>query len=377
MPLHGHHSSSHNLHDAPLNTSSHATLPGMIHAAQTLGAVGAPSSTLRPGSQATPSTDPDGLFLPPSSSDDAKERFARAQVPGTGSDHQNSPQILEPFHQRTSIMSNPAQSFESRRTGAFGRQPEELHIPVASATNSDMSRQPSSHDYLIPSEVVPSHLPSLNVQSSNSHTGTYGSGGACTNPLPGALQPGNTHRPAAISANTAPSILPTLPQLSTQVQSHQRQPSTPQSGMVNSHSHSRSSPAGFEAPKYKQQGTGENAKYPSSPGAGYAPQTPQGSKYSPLGLADIRPGAESLLMDVTSGPGPVPYNGEPQVPTNSNYLAPWPIYAVDWCKWPVSGASSSFGGKIALGSYLEDNHNYVWIFDLLVLVFVSVLKSTL
>lgn len=97
--------------------------------------------------------------------------------------------------------------------------------------------------------------------------------------------------------------------------------------------------------------------YPSSPG--YPPQTPQGSKYSPLGLADIRPGGESLLMDTSSGPGSLQYNAEPQVPTNSNYLAPWPIYAVDWCKWPLSGGPGSFGGKIALGSYLEDNHNYV------------------
>jgi WD repeat-containing protein 68 len=55
----------------------------------------------------------------------------------------------------------------------------------------------------------------------------------------------------------------------------------------------------------------------------------------------------------------VPYNGgDNQVPTNSNYVAPWPIYAVDWCKWPITG-NSGFGGKLALGSYLEDNHNYV------------------
>lgn len=50
-----------------------------------------------------------------------------------------------------------------------------------------------------------------------------------------------------------------------------------------------------------------------------------------------------------------------QHPTNSNYLAPWPIFAVDWCKWPPKTNVSQ--GKIAIGSYLEDNHNYIQILD--------------
>lgn len=132
--------------------------------------------------------------------------------------------------------------------------------------------------------------------------------------------------------------------------------------MINSHGHSRSSPAGFDQSVYKQHGGMDGSKYPSSPG-GYAPQTPQGSKYSPLGLADIRPPGEPLLGDSLMSPGSLSYNGDNQVPTNSNYVAPWPIYAVDWCKWPMTGSSSSFGGKLALGSYLEDNHNYIQIID--------------
>jgi WD repeat-containing protein 68 len=45
------------------------------------------------------------------------------------------------------------------------------------------------------------------------------------------------------------------------------------------------------------------------------------------------------------------------VPTNSNYLAPWPVFAFDWCKYPVPHGNSA--GKIAVGSYLEDPHNFV------------------
>ena len=45
----------------------------------------------------------------------------------------------------------------------------------------------------------------------------------------------------------------------------------------------------------------------------------------------------------------------------SSYLAPWATYAYDWCKWPVNGGSSC--GKMAVGSYLEDPHNFIQILD--------------
>ncbi|KAE8152605.1 WD40-repeat-containing domain protein [Aspergillus avenaceus] len=257
-------------------------------------------------------------------------------------------------------MSNPAQSFEpNRRATTYGR-PEELHIPSGGPPN--LQRQSMSHELLGGSD---NHVPSINVHPINPQHTQYGGGGAA---LPGALQPGNVNRPPAVSMNTAPSVIPTLPQLSTQMpqqppppqpqqqqpqqqQQHQPQqsqqpPTTPRSNVNNLHGHSRSSPA--------------NARYGTSPG--FQPHTPQGAKYSPLGLADIRPTGD-LLSDHVTSPGSQPYNGDNPVPSNSNYIAPWPIYAVDWCKWPIPGNSGSFGGKIALGSYLEDNHNYIQIVD--------------
>ncbi|KAI5285397.1 hypothetical protein KEM52_002464, partial [Ascosphaera acerosa] len=44
---------------------------------------------------------------------------------------------------------------------------------------------------------------------------------------------------------------------------------------------------------------------------------------------------------------------------NTNYLSPWPLYALDWCKWPNAGQDF---GKVAVGSYLEDKHNYLTVF---------------
>lgn len=244
-------------------------------------------------------------------------------------------------------MSNP--SFDSpRRSVVFGRQPEELHIPSTGLINPNVAHHPSSQEYPITPDANAT-VPSINVHASLQ---PYGGGvGSDNSALPGSLTPGNQHRPSAVSATTAPSAVSTLQQLPQQPPSHR-------SSMINSHGHSRSSPAGFDqGGLYKQHG--EGSKYPTSPGGGLPPQTPQGSKYSPLGLADIRPPGDHFLGDGLMSPGLAPHNGDTPIPTNSSYVAPWPIYAVDWCKWPISGSSSSFGGKLALGSYLEDNHNYV------------------
>jgi WD repeat-containing protein 68 len=248
-------------------------------------------------------------------------------------------------------MSNP--SFDSpRRSAVFARQPEELHMPSTGLVNPNLSRQPPSHEFPTTPDTGAgaTQVPSINVQPS-SQSLQYGTGGGnSNNNLPGALTPGGQNRPQVVSANTAPSVIPTLQ--SSQQPNHR-------SSMINSHGHSRSSPAGIDPSMYKQHGAPEEPRYPTSPGAGFPPQTPQGSKYSPLGLADVRLPGDHYLGGSLMSPGAAAYNSDNQVPSNSNYIAPWPIYAVDWCKWPISGNSSSFGGKLALGSHLEDNHNYV------------------
>jgi WD repeat-containing protein 68 len=132
-----------------------------------------------------------------------------------------------------------------------------------------------------------------------------------------------------------------------------------------SHTYSRSSPAAnYDTPAS------------SSSYHAYTPTTPSGSssqfispqdaaKYNapgsqrtfsntPLGLADIRPRADSSMSD--GAPGTLGYELANTQPGPSNYLAPWPIYAFDWCKWSPRGNGA---GKVAIGSYLEDGHNFV------------------
>ena len=122
-----------------------------------------------------------------------------------------------------------------------------------------------------------------------------------------------------------------------------------------SHSYSRSSPAvdkyvpfggSVDPPKYTPA---QNSKY-------YMPQTPTGApSQSPLALADIRPPLDLALGDDIMSPNPA-MDASNVIQSKNAYLAPWAIYAYDWCKWPVSGSGA---GKMAICSYLEDAHNFV------------------
>lgn len=173
--------------------------------------------------------------------------------------------------------------------------------------------------------------------------------------VPNVLQPGGlAGRPPALPSNAAPS----QPDYST--------PSKP-SNLSLSHTYSRSSPA---APY--EGGSGYVPYTPTTPNAGSSSQfiSPSDPKYAsgsqqrnisntPLGLADIRPRADSSLSDGI--PGSSQYEMVNSQPGTSKYLAPWALYAFDWCKWPANDNSA---GKVALGSYLEDGHNFVGFYAL-------------
>ena len=191
------------------------------------------------------------------------------------------------------------------------------------------------------------------------------------NSVPNVLQPGGpTTRPPAVSANTAPALPTAQSSLPSTHETHQQQlprdsQASSKPALNMSHTYSRSSPAGaYDAPG------GYHAYTPTTPG-GTGSSTSQfmsptdlprynqpGSQRhisnTPLGLADIRPRADSSMSD--GGPGTLSYDIAHTQPGTSNYMAPWPIYAFDWCKWRPQANGA---GKLAIGSYLEDGHNFV------------------
>lgn len=245
-----------------------------------------------------------------------------------------------------------------RQHQAYTRQPDELHMndPSSSSGSSSDPSQPQQQQKDLRSPRDYASAPRINLEQAP--TSPYSSSN-----LPGPLQSGsgNPLRPPLSSSNSTPGTMSQDPF------------STPLRGSGLAHGYSRSSPsANYESGQ--GAGTGQYQAYTSTPsgaGSGEPFSTPSSSslKYAPgqqqrnvsntpLGLADIRPRADSNLSDAAGGG--YPYGGAAGggevVATNSNYVAPWAIYAFDWCKWPSHNGDA---GKVAVGSYLEDGHNFV------------------
>jgi hypothetical protein len=321
MPFHlPHH---HHTHSEPSNTHNnyYSATNAIFQSGQTLGSVGAPTTYYDP-KKTSISENPEQRAYPQDSTNTHPSLLSPNPIGYTSRDQSLT----------VGLSSHPPSAYDHTRH--IGRLQENSQVSQPGSAMSDV------HHYGAPP--------------------SYGNDNATPNhQLPGTLQPGLPQRPNMHigPVNTAPAI-PTLPQIQTQMQ---QPPSSARPSTNHSHSYSRSSPGGFDTPKYKpfSNKTPETTKY-ISPTSNYAPPPGQGpSSYSPLGLADIRPRADTVLSGNTFSPEPIVENVDIiQYPTNSNYVTPWPIYAADWCKWTPKGSNVA-AGKVAIGSYLEDNHNYV------------------
>jgi DDB1- and CUL4-associated factor 7 len=329
MPFHLHSSSSSSQNNA--QQMPHGAASGILQAAQNLGSFGAPTGNLNNAiSGQTTTSGTDRLYSSSGTTPGSNSGEAQAAPPSARAPQQSL---------STGAAMNQQQQFETPR------RPRQEDIHQASmAANMASQRIPIS-----PREYAPTG-PRINLEQATPESSQY----HAPSQLPPSLQPG---RPAVMSVNTAPAI-PTVPQSNAQDQY-----TTPSrsSAISLAHTYTRSSPA-----------TALEAGQVYSPFSTTTPNTDQGyfapptnPKYTPaqrtisntpLGLADIRPRADSGLSDGLAGANPYSYDGANATPTNSNYLAPWAIYAFDWCKWP---AHNHDGGKLAVGSYLEDGHNFV------------------
>jgi DDB1- and CUL4-associated factor 7 len=330
IPYHRHTTS-----DTQYNHDNYYGAANAIYSAgQTLNLVGAANpASLTNNFQRTPTTADQRSYLPLS------------QPHNSNGNDTVIPYRPGPTYQSAQDAQTSTYSSGLRRSLTIGRsQAEELHMNL----NQQSNAMSDFHHYGAPPAYAGEGL-SIKIEPSTPQFSP-------NNSQPGTLQPGGlASRPGPLaSSNTAPS-LPSLPQISTQLQ---QPPLSARPSVNHTHSYSRSSPGAMDQPKYKPfTNTPEQSKFPTSQNS-YMPQTPSGpSSYSPLGLADIRQRTDLPFADLQFSPNIAQEQEAAQYPQNSNYLAPWPIYAVDWCKWPPGVPSRS--GKVAIGSYLEDNHNYV------------------
>lgn len=342
-------------------SSSSRHLPASSSPSRSSSTHSASQQDRRPRQQSHAAPDAVVLDTSPASTLGAKPLFQLPSIPTSTNDFASVPYLNLDFTSTSTqdtMSQPPPQQYAAtpqRRTTGYGDEQQQ----------QQGSSQYQQHGAISPREYAasggaphitldqaPSGPPSYQNTSSS-----YTSSGSA---VPSVLQPGgSTARPPAMGVNTAPSLLQGAP---TQQQEYQN-PTRPSLNL--SHSYSRSSPAAaFDGsnPGYSPytpttpSGAGpSSAQYMSPTDRSYnAPGSQRNISHTPLGLADIRPRADSSLSDGMPGAQDFPNQNAPPGP--SNYMAPWTTYAFDWCKWTPQGNSA---GKVAIGSYLEDGHNFV------------------
>ncbi|CAN8101605.1 unnamed protein product [Discula destructiva] len=253
----------------------------------------------------------------------------------------------------------PQYAAPQRRTTGYGDDQQQHHMQ-GSSQYGQQHAQMSPRGY-----ATPGGGPHIMLDQAPSNPPSYQS----TPAIPSVLQPGGAlARPAPPSGtNTAP----TLPAMQGSISQQQDYQSPAKPPLTLSHSYSRSSPnpaydgssnAGYSSytPTTPNAGGPSSGQYMSPADRRYdAPGSQRNISHTPLGLADIRPRADSSLSDGMTGS--LDYGGTQNAPQGtSNYMAPWASYAFDWCKWAPQGNGA---GKVAIGSYLEDGHNFIQILD--------------
>ncbi|KAH0595140.1 hypothetical protein MHUMG1_06889 [Metarhizium humberi] len=251
--------------------------------------------------------------------------------------------------------------------GPHGGQPDELHMP--GMTSSPHGQMGSQKDYTpqIKLDYPPANAhPADQTQPQHHHHHQQSAGSG----VPNVLQPGGlSARPTAVTSNTAPTLaaihgaMPppsTGPPPSQQNQhGHQQSPASheyqtppkPSLSMAHSHTYSLSSPsASYDGPANYHAytpttpgGPASQLMSPADAGKYGTPGSQRNFSNTPLGLADIRPRADSSMSD--GAPGATGQDISTTQPGPSNYMAPWAVYAFDWCKWPPLGNGA---GKLAI-----------------------------
>lgn len=324
------HSSSRHPSQNPQH-QRHSGVAAGIYASQALGTIGAPNNLRNAALGGTASdilANPDmqrgqGHTVPPSSA-----ALSPPRAPAT------TGHSFPPYD-------------TPRRAQGMGSQAADIHMRGDAHYAHSQAHQ---HLYSSPTEYTQGGTPGLNLQQATPQTASG---------VPSALQPagGSSQRPSPSSAYSTPS----MPQINTNAQQYTL-PTRSNTMNQAQHGYSRSDTSGMEQKYIPFSASAEKApQFPPTPNQkqynSYSPATPGGgiAAQSPLVLEHIRPRTNSNLDD---HPG-LAWNDADRQPTNSNYLAPWPTYAYDWCKWPIVGGESNTAGKMAVGSYLEDPHNFV------------------
>lgn len=355
--------SSHNSNKHPLpNTAS-----GIYRAAGALGAVANPNlqrlgnATTATTTTTTTSAGTDS-FASPGDTRPRADVVSHSRKAGMAGSLQAGRLAFDPNAPVSAPVSamNDTQPFGTPRRSHTQRQSQDMR------SDSTMQYAPQYHADYQQAPYAAAAPPAFNLHQATPQGTSHpepssivpSNGGS----VPGSLQPGGaSSRPATSSAYTTPTDTPAQ-HIPTNAQQYTQNQAPSRSNTL--HGHSRSSPAGMDGsqkyiPFHQTPAQTPIASNPKAYNMSQAQTPGVGPSHSPLNLTDIRSRAISDANEGASGTGTLFTYSE--TATNSNYLAPFPTYAYDWCKWPVMSGGSA--GKMAVGSYLEDPHNFIQILD--------------
>jgi len=365
MPLHGlqHQSRSHSNTHTPEAPGAGSAL---IQAAQTLTGIGQPNAASSAISQQQPQQ-----HLQPGGSGSGGLRVQTSQSNLTSNSGPGSG--VTPIYSGSTVSGGALSSASTTGLSFSNRDPPSSSLDQQKKPTNLAFQLPSPTKgvnqgdlYTSPQELHYPHHPSGPTQAPQ-----LSSSGPSSQHQPqqqyqaynSSQPPSNTSsRPQPHTAATAPGSVPRINDPLQQQQSTMHRTGTTNASL--SHSSSKYSPQLNTSSSSVSNRDNSAISAGGDPGRKYThpgaltptyPSTSQhSSSHSHSGPAHLGMGLSGLTSPATS----TREREETAVGAvgNGKWMSPWSLYALDWCKWqPTNGGY----GRVAIGSYAEDSHNYV------------------
>lgn len=351
MPLHGigHSRSQSHTSNAPVSDQPLASL--VQAASQTLTGIGNPAALVGGGATNTSTS------RLPNSNQNSGLRLQTSNAGNPPGSQQNSG--ITPIHSGGSSIISPDSALPPKKSISF-RLPSPVTQPGSSGSSRSQQQQQqqrhSQQEQLYqdhPSSATQSHPHHLSQRPSDPTQKQQ-----ISSQQPSSQQPTYTayhsanpssntgSRPHISSTSTAPAA---VPQASQQRSSMHRTNTSGGGGGSGYSPNAQLNPGGGGD-------VGGSRKY-NHPGA-LTPTYPSSSQHT---TSHSHSGVGSQGIGLTGSSNSSNSMREPQESYGAvgpgRWMCPYGLYAIDWCKWNPS-ASGGYG-RVAVGSYTEDSHNYV------------------
>ncbi|KAI5803896.1 WD40-repeat-containing domain protein [Geopyxis carbonaria] len=245
-----------------------------------------------------------------------------------------------PSHQHHLHHQQQQQQQQQQQSDLF-HSPQDLHPPPAHHSIPTQQQQKRASDSHI--KIEPPSIPSSNSQPSYA---AYHS----SNP-----SSATGSRPQIAATATAPAAVPQAQRRSTMQRNTTGETGVPAGGSGYSPNSGAGVDSGSSSKKYSHPGALTPTYPTSSQHSSSHSHGGAGSSHLGMGLSGLTSSSNSMRER-----DPEPVGGLGAVGPG-RWMSPYGLYALDWCKWPTTSGNGY--GRIAVGSYSEDSHNYIQVLD--------------